>query len=248
MKVGTLREKVLHTTFFDEVIICMFTSLFHSGTKFIICGGKGGVGKTTVSSSLAVAMATNGHKVALISTDPAHSLGDAFDQNFRGGNLCDVDIFGNVDGSLSVLEVDPTKALDEFKGIVDKLISTPDTSTDNSEMKKTLKELGAIFDTLPAGTDEVVALAKVIALIKRGNFDRIVLDTGKLNVLETVESSLYKEATSFHSYINNPSNKAPTGHTLRLLTTPSFISDLIEKILAVARRVNSNPFIKVCYS
>lgn len=125
-------------------------------------------------------MATRGHKVALISTDPAHSLGDAFDQNFGGGNLCDVEIYGNVEGSLSVLEVDPTKALDEFRDIVDKLISSPESTTDNADMKKTLKELGAIFDTLPAGTDEVVALAKVIALVKRGSFDRIILDTGKL--------------------------------------------------------------------
>ena len=127
-------------------------------------------------------MANKGYKVALISTDPAHSLSDVFDQNFGGGKLCDVDIYGNVEGSLSVLEVDPTKALDEFKEIVDRLINSPESSssTDNSEMKKTLKDLGAIFDTLPAGTDEVVALAKVIGLVKRGNFDRIILDTGKL--------------------------------------------------------------------
>jgi arsenite-transporting ATPase len=124
-------------------------------------------------------MATNGHKVALISTDPAHSLGDAFNQNFGGGKLCDVELYGNAEGSLSVLEIDPTKALDEFKEIVDRLISSPESSNDNSDMKKTLKELGTIFDTLPAGTDEVVALAKVIGLVNRGDFDRIVLDTGK---------------------------------------------------------------------
>lgn len=50
---------------------------------------KGGVGKTTTSSSLAVSMAAQGHNVALISTDPAHSLGDAVDMDLSGGKLTD---------------------------------------------------------------------------------------------------------------------------------------------------------------
>lgn len=62
--------------------------------KVIICGGKGGVGKTTTSSSLAIAMASAGHDVAVVSTDPAHSLGDALDMNLQGGSLVDVPLFG----------------------------------------------------------------------------------------------------------------------------------------------------------
>jgi arsenite-transporting ATPase len=83
------------------------------------------------------------------------------------------------EGSLSVLEIDPTSALSQFKGLVDKLIGTGDGNEgmgEGSELRSTLQELESVFNTLPAGTDEVVALAKVINLVKKGDFDRIVLE------------------------------------------------------------------------
>ena len=199
--------------------------------KMIIVGGKGGVGKTTTSSSLAVAMASAGHNVALVSTDPAHSLGDALDMNLSGGSLIDVPLYGvppimtpsgsgGEEGSLKVMEIDPSSALAEFRDSIDKLIGKNNNDADgnNSEMSSTLRSMGELLDTLPAGTDEVVALAKVIQLIRRGQFDRVVLDT------------------------------APTGHTLRMLTTPSFLADLIERILVVAGKINSNTAVKMLIS
>jgi arsenite-transporting ATPase len=47
--------------------------------RILLFTGKGGVGKTTTAAATAVACAERGHRTIVLSTDPAHSLGDAFD-------------------------------------------------------------------------------------------------------------------------------------------------------------------------
>ncbi|MFW0884297.1 TRC40/GET3/ArsA family transport-energizing ATPase [Candidatus Acidulodesulfobacterium sp. H_13] len=46
--------------------------------------GKGGVGKTTISSAFAVKLSLNGEKTLIVSTDPASNIGDVFEQNIGG--------------------------------------------------------------------------------------------------------------------------------------------------------------------
>jgi arsenite-transporting ATPase len=50
-----------------------------SATRILLFTGKGGVGKTTASAATALACADAGLRTLALSTDPAHSLGDAFD-------------------------------------------------------------------------------------------------------------------------------------------------------------------------
>ena len=77
--------------------------LTSAGDKFVLLGGKGGVGKTTSSASLALACAEAGYATLVVSTDPAHSLGYAFDVDLSSGEVNRVE--GVAGASLYAVEV-----------------------------------------------------------------------------------------------------------------------------------------------
>src|SRR5512146_107206 len=76
--------------------------LFPNGEpKYLFFGGKGGVGKTTVSTATAVWFADHGNRTTIVSTDPTVSLSAMFSQPIGGekpvqirsvSNLCGVNI------------------------------------------------------------------------------------------------------------------------------------------------------------
>ncbi len=184
--------------------------------KYFMVGGKGGVGKTSLSSSLAVKFATNGHKTLVVSTDPAHSLSDSLAQNVRGGKPVEV---SDTDGMLYALEIDPESAKEEFTAFA----KQSDMSGGAKQFLGSVGlggfadsiadlKLGELLDTPPPGLDEAIAIAKVIQFTKDekfSKFTRIVFDT------------------------------APTGHTLRLLSLPDFLDASIGKIVRLRQKLTS---------
>jgi len=75
--------------------------------RFVFFGGKGGVGKTTMSSAYGQKCARAGLETLVVSTDPAHSTADVFDQEF-GDEPRPVEGVDN----LSVMEIDPDDELE----------------------------------------------------------------------------------------------------------------------------------------
>jgi len=191
-------------------------------TEFVLVGGKGGVGKTTSSAALGVKFADEGLRTLLVSTDPAHSLGDALEMKLTTGapqrvNAYDVVAVDQKEGGLlHAMEIDTKAAVDEFRRVVAAFGASDATARDGggggvgSEMLKELgvADLATILDNTPPGIDELLALVKVVQLVRGGEYDRVVIDT------------------------------APTGHTLRLLAFPAFLDGLIGKVLKIKRRID----------
>ena len=71
--------------------------------RIVFVGGKGGVGKTTTAAALALAAAEDGRTCLVVSTDPAHSLGDIF-----GRSIGDAET--TLTSRLTGLEIDPDRA------------------------------------------------------------------------------------------------------------------------------------------
>ena len=173
--------------------------------RFILVGGKGGVGKTTSSAALAVACAERGHNTLIVSTDPAHSLGDALDVDLSDGEVGRIE--GIAGASLYAVEVKVDDAVLEFKRLVSGLAAGED---EGGNTNLGLADFADVFDVVPPGVDELIALAKIVSLARSDSyglhFDRVIIDT------------------------------APTGHTLRLLTFPDFLDRFIERLLILKDR------------
>lgn len=131
--------------------------------RLLLFGGKGGVGKTTTSTSTAVGLADSGLKVLLVSSDPAHSTSDSL-----GVQLGPVPT--QVEGvpGLWGLELDPEARISDH---IPKLTESLGPMLGGQD-----PELNASEMVLP-GLDEAMAFDELLKHLENPDWDVIVFDT-----------------------------------------------------------------------
>ncbi len=155
-----------------------------AGRRIIFVGGKGGVGKTTTAAAVALRLAESGRRCLVVSTDPAHSLGDVFKAQLGPQPI-------ELASRLQGLELDPDARLEEYltnvkasmRSLVhpdmyhevDRQVELARTSpgAEEAAMLESMSELmiaeGAdyeviVFDTAPTGqTIRLLSLPEIMA-------------------------------------------------------------------------------------
>lgn len=135
--------------------------------RFTFFGGKGGTGKTSCAASYALSLAAKGVKTLVVSTDPAHSLADAFDKpiGFRTALLSE---------NLWGLEIDAeVEAKKYMKSIQDKMLDLVSAAIVD-EIKRQIE-----IAYMSPGAEEAAIFDKFVELMESvgTEYDVIVFDT-----------------------------------------------------------------------
>ena len=143
--------------------------------RVLITVGAGGVGKTTTAAALGVAAAKRGKRVLVLTIDPARRLAESLGIGRMSTEAVDIDPkhFAAIDypleGSLTAMMLDTKRTFDEL---------VIKHSSSKEKAKKLLdNKLYQYVSTSLAGTQEYMAMEKLVAVKNDPRWDLIVLDT-----------------------------------------------------------------------
>ena len=137
--------------------------------QFVFFGGKGGVGKTTVSCAYGYKCAAAGLRTLVVSTDPAHSVSDVFDQQFD-------DDPASVDGvdNLDAMELDPEDEVQRHLSEIRESLSEQVSAAMVNEINKQLE----MSHGTPGAYESALFDAFVGVMREESEpYDRVVFDT-----------------------------------------------------------------------
>ncbi|MBT9494599.1 MAG: TRC40/GET3/ArsA family transport-energizing ATPase, partial [Paucibacter sp.] len=134
-------------------------------TRHLFFTGKGGVGKTSLSTAAALTLADRGKRVLLVSTDAASNLDEMLGIVLRNSPTA-------VPGApaLSVLNIDPDNAAESYR---QRVLTQMGAGASDSELATVREQLSGACTTEIASFDEFASLLSD----KDGRFDHIVFDT-----------------------------------------------------------------------
>ena len=144
-----------------------------AGKRVCVCCGSGGVGKTTSSAAIALGLATEGAKVAVVTIDPARRLANALglEELQNEPRRIEPRRLGAVEirGELWAMMLDPKRTFDE---LIDRVAPNADRARE-IKANRVYRELS----TAVSGSQEFTAVAKLYELDREREFDVLVLDT-----------------------------------------------------------------------
>ncbi|MBO9131256.1 ArsA family ATPase [Bacillus sp. 165] len=130
--------------------------------RIILYTGKGGVGKTSISAATAIQSAKQGLKTLVMSTDPAHSLGDSLGMTLPAEPI---EIMEN----LWAQEINTIYEMEKGWGKIQKYITLLFTA-------KTVENITTEELTMFPGMEDLMSLLKVLEHYKEKTFDVIIID------------------------------------------------------------------------
>ena len=136
--------------------------------RIVVCCGSGGVGKTSTSAALGLALAQSGQRVALLTIDPAKRLADSLNLGEIGGTPTQVPL-PNTAGRCDALMLDVEETFEA-------LIRRVATSSEAAERILTNRYF-QFASTRLGGVHEYMAAEKVRELALCGAYDWVVVDT-----------------------------------------------------------------------
>ncbi len=131
--------------------------------RVIFYTGKGGSGKSVISCATALKSSEIGYKTLVISSDPAHTISDAFEMPVKH-------VPTKIANDLWALQVDPLREVKERYGVIQEYMVSLFKSRGLDEI------LAYEIASLPSMT-ELAALLKIVEFMELGEYDVIVLDT-----------------------------------------------------------------------
>jgi anion-transporting ArsA/GET3 family ATPase len=199
--------------------------------RVVICAGSGGVGKTTTSAALAMGLAAEGKRVAVVTIDPARRLANALGLDDLGNEPHLVDpmrLAGHgidVRGELWAMMLDPKRTFDELIA----RLAPDERARDEVLSNRIYQQLsGAV-----AGSQEFSAVAKLYELDRSGRFDVLVLDTPpSRNALDFLDAP--ERLTGFFEGRALRVFLAPTGLAARVMGRgTSVVSSVLKRLTGV---------------
>lgn len=134
-------------------------------TRHLFFTGKGGVGKTSLSTAVALYLADTGRRVLLVSTDAASNLDEMLGVELKNTPVPVPDAPG-----LSVLNIDPDNAAESYR---QRVVAQMAADTTDTELSTVREQLSGACTTEIASFDEFASLLSD----EDNHYDHIVFDT-----------------------------------------------------------------------